>query len=76
MRIFASPAMRIAKLGLAPCFVLGLLVGCDSSSGPGIAQPAKDGQVTATKVEPLSPAEKRKMKGGVRAAAGVDPSSP
>jgi len=72
MRVFASGLFRTVKLGLAPCFVLGLLVGCGSESGPGVAEPPKDSQAV-TKVAPLTPAEKKKAKGATRTAAGTQP---
>jgi len=73
MRLFASRSIRIMRLGLAPCFALALLAGCDSSSGPGVGEPPKDGAVAAAKAAPLSPAEKRQAKGAARAASGAKP---
>jgi hypothetical protein len=74
MRISASGLVRAVKLGLAPCFVLGLLIGCGSDSGPGVSEPANDGAVAAAKAPTLTPAEKRRAKGAVKAASGVQPS--
>jgi len=71
MRFLASGSFRAVKLGLAPCFVLALLIGC-GSNGPGVAEPPKDTPVV-TKAAPLTPEEKRKTKGGGRAASGTQP---
>ncbi len=70
MRVFGCRSLRTVKLGLAPCFVLSLIIGCESS-GPGVTEPPKEGQVTVSKVAPLTPEEKRKTKSGARALRPV-----
>jgi hypothetical protein len=72
MRLFASRLLRTVKLGLAPCFVLALLIGCEQS-GPAVPTAPKDAAVAPPKAEPLSPQEKRKVKGAARAASGAQP---
>ncbi len=77
MRVFGSRLYRGVKLGLVPCFALALIIGCESGGpGVGVSEPPKEGQVTAPKVTPPTAAEKRKLKGGARAASGTQPFEP
>ncbi len=74
MRVFGSGLVRTVKLGLVPCFMLALLIGCDSGSGPAAPSSPSGGTEVATSKPPvLTPAEKKKAKGGQRAASGAQP---
>jgi hypothetical protein len=73
MQVFASRLFKAFKLGLVPSFVLSLLLGCEGS-GPAVPKESpQDGQVTAAKVAPLTPEEKRTKKGAARSAANQTP---
>jgi hypothetical protein len=73
MRLVACRLLGIVKLGLIPCFVLSLLVGCESS-GPGVpSEGPKDAGAAPAKAAPLTPAEKKQSKGAARAASGAQP---
>ncbi len=77
MRVFRGGLVRTVKLGLAPCFVLALLIGCDSGSGPAAPSSAPAGtQAPPAKAPELTPAEKKKTKGAARAAGSVQPNAP
>ncbi len=75
MRVLAVGLVRAVKLGLAPCFVLALLIGCDSGGGSGAvpASLATDSQAVLAKPSTLTPQEKRKTKGAARAASIAEP---
>lgn len=72
MRVFASRLVKTVTSGLATCVVLALVVGCETS-GPGVGEPSKEGEVAVAKGAPPTAAEKRKMKGASRAASGAQP---
>ncbi len=76
MRVLAVELVRTVKLGLAPCFALGLLVGCGPGDGSAIPPSAAPGsQAALAKPPTLTPLEKRNTKGAARAASTSEPAS-
>jgi hypothetical protein len=75
MRVFASGLARTVKLGIAPCYLLALLVGCDSGGAPSVpsASSSDAPKATAPIAKTLSPEEKKKPRGAGRTASGVTP---
>ncbi len=74
MRVFASGCVRTVKLAIVPCFMLALLIGCDSGDAPAVPSSSAAGTEAAPPKAPaLTPAEKKKTKGAARAASGAQP---